>query len=48
MANNKRTFDHVGSAHVFRERPPQKNDNGWIGGLIVFVIIALVVSQCSG
>lgn len=48
MANNRRTFDHVGSAHVFRERPPQKNDNGWIGGLIVLGFVLFLVSQCSG
>lgn len=48
MANSKRNFDHVGSAHVFRERPPKKDGNGWIGALIVVVLVLALVSQCTG
>ena len=51
MANDNRTFDHVGSAHIFRERPPappKKEDNSWIGPLFLLGVVAFLLSKCAG
>lgn len=48
MADKKTTYDHVGSAHVFRERPPEKPDFGWVWGVLVFIGVIFLLGQCSG
>lgn len=44
----KDIYDHIGSTHHFKKRPPEDKDYSWIGGIVAVVFVLFLIGQCTG